>query len=250
MASIGCRPTALHSFIKESNEFTFLLDGIDTGEVAVQEPHCCPNCAVFIWSGPRTEPLNSNLALESSKLVNGLSCKSPRRPSAANGSIGSMAAEADVGLSASAGAGRPRSSSSTLAVSTMGGAAAGAAGSAAGAAIGVGANMALPKISSTAAAAGAGVGATSKAIMSNKSISAAGAGGGAGAAATGGAATGGAAAGTGRDGTGAGAGAGGGTDPGTIPPKSAAACRSFSNCSGVFWVTGAGAGAPYPLLPP
>jgi len=195
------------------------------------------------------EPLNSNLELNISNVVNGLSCKSPQRPSAANGSIGSstgaIAAVVVVGRSASATASTPRSSSSMLAFSTISGAAAGSAGAAAGGAeMGVGDNMALPKISTATAAAGAGLGATPKSPISNKSISAVGAGGGAGAAT--GAAAGGAA--TDGAGRGAGAGAGGGTDPGTIPPKSAAACRSYSNCSGVF-CTGAGAGAPNPLLP-
>ena len=37
--------------------------------------------------------------------------------------------------------------------------------------------------------------------------------------------------------------AGGAAAPGTMPPKRAAAMRSFSNCSGVFSTTGAGAGA-------
>lgn len=241
MDSTGYKPTASHSLMNAANDEIFLLEAIDAGDVAEHDPHCCPNCAVVILSGAMAEPLYSYMELESSKLVIGLSCKLSKSPSAAKGSIGSIAAEAVVERSASeaAGDGTPMSASSELAVSTMGGGAA---------TTGVGANVVDPNMSVAIAAAGTGVGVASKAPMSSKSISGAGGGAVTGGATTGGAATGGATAGAGLGG--GGAGAGGGIDPGTMPPNKAAACRSFSNCSGVFWARGAGADAPYPPLLP
>merc|ERR1712031_5367 len=87
-----------------------------TGAVAGQDPHCCPNCGVVIWSGARTLPLYSNLEEAISNVFSGVSVKSPNKPSAAKGSMGAAGGGAGAG---GAGAGAASSSSpSSLAVST------------------------------------------------------------------------------------------------------------------------------------
>mmetsp|Transcript_10237 Transcript_10237/g.21500 ORF Transcript_10237/g.21500 Transcript_10237/m.21500 type:complete len:307 (-) Transcript_10237:661-1581(-) len=195
------------------------------------------------------EPWNSNLAVNAPNPCSVVSWKSPKRPSAANGSTGT----AGGGAGAAAARGGACSSSS-LTVSTSG-VGEGAAGDATGT-TGVGSSVTAPNISTTSLAGPAGAEAATSVgpPRSNRSNSGAGAGGGAAAtggaaAATGAAATGGMALGGGAGGAALG---GGGGAPGIMPPNKAAACRSFSSCSGVFSGTmGAdAAGFPKPPIPP
>ena len=178
-------------------------------------------------SGAMGVPLYSNLELlDREKDAKGFSRTSPSSPASAKGST-----EAGVAAALGAAAGGA-SSSSSVTVSTIG-PACDAAGpvdesSAEGA-----------RTSNDGVLAGVGAGDASQRPMSKRSTSGAGAGaeGGGGAGADGAACR--------KDigvCNGAGWGGGGGGAPGTMPPKSAAAMRSFSNCSAVLTGGGGAAG--------
>ena len=214
------------------NEVT-LLDWIETGDVAVQVPHCCPNWVVTMGMGAMGMPLYSNFGVERSKDGSGFSNVAlPNKPADAKGSS-SMGAATDAGGWVAAGVAETGSSSSPETVSTM---------ADTPAAIGCGAKVSTKcvvvvavapssSICADVAVCAGGFGGTSQPPISSKSIAGAGAGtGGAAVTADGAVATAGD-----RWCIGAGGGAGA-TLPGIIPPNNAAACRSFSNCAAVLTI--------------
>ena len=184
--------------------------------------------------GAMAFPLNSNLdAADIPNDLSGVSVIPPSNPSAAKGS--SMRLGSVGGGGGADGTGDANSSS--LTVSTIvGEATADAPVEVESTKFGMAAKMSI-------AGAVEGAGEASKDPKSSKSTSGADTGGAA-AATGGGAAAEETIAGAGAGGGGAGARGGGGGAPGTIPPNKAAAMRSFSNCSGVFWIDGTEAGPP------